>query len=73
MSMMIELLLYSILILGIKIHLKRKKYRYRAFNFSIEKRSVQLLNLPKNCTEKQIRDLFKEYHIDDVVFTFQVR
>lgn len=48
--MMIEIIVYAVVIIIIKVHLKTKKYKYRAFNYAIEKRSVQLINLPKNCT-----------------------
>lgn len=37
---MIEIIAYSVIILAIKIHLKTRKYKYRAFNIAIEKRSV---------------------------------
>lgn len=62
-TMMVELVIYAVAVLAIKVHLKTKKYKYRAFNYAIEKRSVQLINLPKNCTEKDIRGLLRGYHI----------
>lgn len=63
LEFMIEVASYSFLILLIKIHLKARKYAYRSFNFAIEKRSVQLINLPKDCTEKDIEDMFEEFHV----------
>lgn len=49
---MIEILIYSVVLFGIKIALKAKKYKYKALNSSIEKRALQLINLPKDATEE---------------------
>lgn len=35
MRLMIEIIIYSLLILIIKIHLKTKKYKFRTFNKAI--------------------------------------
>lgn len=50
--LMIEVIVYSVVILMIKVYLKKRKYDFKSFSFEIEKRSVQLTNLSKQATRE---------------------
>ena len=61
---MYEVLTYSLAILGIKVYLKKKKYYYRSFETDINKRALQLINLHKKASKKDIQDLFIDFNIE---------
>ena len=69
---MVELIIISILILVMKGFLKKKKYEYWRKHESVEKRSVQLINVHKEATEEDVKELFSQFHIDEIVFSYRV-
>ena len=49
---MIELILYSLILLMIKTFLMKKKFDYQKKHLTIEKKSLELANLHKESTEE---------------------
>ena len=70
---MIEILVYWVIILLIKVYLRKKKYEYQEKHITMERRALQLTNLSKKATTNDIQNLFSNYEIEDITFTYRVQ